>query len=51
MFARTLLHFCGGLNFSRKHAGRIREDPVGFVVQTAAFYQGTVRYQLIDVVK
>ncbi|ORZ26596.1 putative acyltransferase [Lobosporangium transversale] len=26
---------------STKHAGRIREDPVGFVVQTAAFYQGT----------
>ncbi|KAK3829829.1 MAG: acyltransferase [Linnemannia elongata] len=26
---------------SKKHAGRIREDPVGFVVQTAAFYQGT----------
>ncbi|KAF9579164.1 hypothetical protein BGW38_004682, partial [Lunasporangiospora selenospora] len=25
----------------KKHAGRIREDPVGFVVQTAAFYQGT----------
>ncbi|KAF9925662.1 hypothetical protein FBU30_004613 [Linnemannia zychae] len=27
--------------YSKKHAGRIREDPVGFVVQTAAFYQGT----------
>ncbi|KAF9974420.1 hypothetical protein BGZ73_002188 [Actinomortierella ambigua] len=28
-------------NITKKHAGRIREDPVGFVVQTAAFYQGT----------
>ncbi|KAF9116743.1 hypothetical protein BGX27_011057 [Mortierella sp. AM989] len=28
-------------NLTKKHAGRIREDPVGFVVQTAAFYQGT----------
>ncbi|KAF9214025.1 hypothetical protein BGZ59_004443 [Podila verticillata] len=28
-------------NITQKHAGRIREDPVGFVVQTAAFYQGT----------
>ncbi|KAG0018533.1 hypothetical protein BGZ81_010189 [Podila clonocystis] len=28
-------------NDEKKHAGRIREDPVGFVVQTAAFYQGT----------
>ncbi|KAG0299366.1 hypothetical protein BGZ98_010111, partial [Dissophora globulifera] len=28
-------------NDDKKHAGRIREDPVGFVVQTAAFYQGT----------
>ncbi|KAG0233773.1 hypothetical protein BGW42_007233 [Actinomortierella wolfii] len=28
-------------NIIKKHAGRIREDPVGFVVQTAAFYQGT----------
>jgi len=51
MFARTLPHFCGGHDSSKKHAGRIREDPVGFVVQTAAFYQGTVRYQPIDVVK
>lgn len=28
-------------NITKKHAGRIREDPINFVVQTAAFYQGT----------
>lgn len=36
------LVLCSSLPHSKKYAGRIREDPVGFVVQTAAFYQGTV---------
>jgi hypothetical protein len=40
---RKLTGFVSSYPNSKKHAGRIREDPVGFVVQTAAFYQGTVR--------